>query len=405
MNLLDSILVSLEGLTANKMRSALTMLGVIIGVSAVITMLAIGRGASQKTINQIQRMGTNVLVVMAGQTRQGAVRGGIGSVQSLTLEDAEAIAQKCPAVLKTEPEVSRNAQVKYHDQNTNTTILGTTPDFPSVRNFSVQEGKFFTERDVVEQKRVAVIGSTTAGNLFGKDSAVGKSILVRGIPFDVVGLLTTKGAGGPFGNPDDQIIIPITTAMKRVFGMLYVRMIGAEARSMDLTVEATKEMTAVLRKRHRLAQGTDDDFMIRNQAEFIEMVAQASQVFTLLLAGIASVSLLVGGIGIMNIMLVSVTERTREIGIRMAMGARRLDIQLQFLVEAMVLSLLGGTLGVLLGVVGSWVLARMTGWNALVSPSSILLSFGFAAIVGVFFGFYPARQASRLDPIEALRYE
>lgn len=405
MNLRESIEVALEGLVANKMRAALTMLGVIIGVGAVIAMLAIAQGARQQTMQRIQQMGTNVLIVMAGQSRRGAVMGGFGSVQTLTLEDAEAIPSKCPSVTKSVPEVRQNLQVKYLSQNTNTTVFGTTPDYLPVRDYSVQDGKFFTEQDVAGNRKVAAIGPTTAQNLFGTASPVGKSIRIKGTRFKVVGLMKSKGASGSFSDPDDQIFIPITTAMRRVFGVQNIRGISVQAKTMELMDQASTEVGAAIRKRHRTADGQDDDFIIRNQAEFMEMADETSRVFTMLLAGIASVSLLVGGIGIMNIMLVSVTERTREIGIRKALGARRRDIMLQFLIESLVLSLLGGALGILFGVLGSMIVGRLTEWSVSVSLQSVILSFSFAALVGVFFGLYPARQASRLDPIEALRYE
>ncbi len=405
MNLRESIEVGIEGLVANKLRAALTMLGVIIGVGAVIAMLAIAQGAREQTLKRIQQMGTNVLIVMSGQSRQGAVMGGFGSNQTLTLDDANAIPSKCESVSKAVAEVRQNQQVKYANQNTNTTIFGTTPDYLPVRDYSVQDGKFFSDQDVKGSRKVCAIGPTTAQNLFGSSSPVGKSIRIKGSKFAILGLMTSKGATGVFGDPDDQIFIPITTAMRRVFGVTNVRAISVQAKSMELMDQASSEIEAVLRKRHKLTEGQDDDFIIRNQAEFMQMAAEASQTFTLLLAGIASVSLLVGGIGIMNIMLVSVTERTREIGIRKALGARRRDILLQFLIESLVLSLLGGTVGILAGVLSSVAVASLTGWEATVSIQSILLPFSFAALVGIFFGLYPARQASNLNPIDALRYE
>ena len=405
MNLLESLSVALEGLLANKMRSLLTMLGVIIGVGAVIAMLAIGQGAREQTLQRIQSMGTNVLMVMSGQSRNGAVRGGFGSVQSLTLADADAIPLKCPSVVTTAPQVQQSLQVKYRNQNTNTTIVGVTPNFPGVRNYSVQDGSFFTSADTRGAAKVAVICPTTAQNLFAANqSPIGKIISIKGIQFRIIGLMASKGAGG-MGDEDDQIFIPITTAMRRVMGLQYVRLISVQSQSMDVQELATSQITQLLRKRHHLSEKADDDFIIRNQQQFIDMASQQNNTFTFLLAGIASVSLLVGGIGIMNIMLVSVTERTREIGIRKALGARRFDILSQFLIEAVVLSLLGGTTGIAFGLLGSWILAILTGWSLSVSILSIVLSFSFSALVGIFFGLYPAQQASRLDPIDALRYE
>lgn len=405
MNLRESIEVAIEGLAANKMRAALTMLGVIIGVGAVISMLAIAQGAKNQTMQRIQQMGTNVLMVMSGQSRHGAIRGGFGSVESLTLEDSEAIVKKCPSVVKAVPEVRQNMQVKYRNQNTSTTILGTSADYPEVRNYSVQEGRFFNERETRGAQKVAVIGPTTAANLFGTSSPVGKFINIKGNRFKIVGLTAPKGATGGWMDPDDQIFVPVTTAMRRLFGVQYLRSISVQAKSMALMMQATTEVTELLRKRHRIKEGADDDFIVRNQAEVMEMAEETSRVFTMLLAGIASVSLLVGGIGIMNIMLVSVTERTREIGIRKAMGARRKDILMQFLIESLVLSLFGGVAGILFGIIGSAVVGKLTGWSISVSLRSMLLSFSFAAAVGVFFGLYPARQAAALDPIDALRYE
>ncbi|NLN76352.1 MAG: FtsX-like permease family protein [Armatimonadetes bacterium] len=404
MSLRESISIALESLSANRARAALTMLGIIIGVSAVITMLALAGGASGQMMQRIQQMGTNVLTVMSGQTRSGAVRGGMGSIQTLTLEDSEAIAEKCPAVVKVAPEAGSGAQVKFKNKNTNTTILGTTPDYPAIRNYKVAKGRFFRSRDVKAVRKVAVIGPTTAKNLFGRMSPVGKTISIKGIQFEVVGLLVSKGTGG-FGDPDDQIIVPVTTAMRRLFGLQYIRSISAQATSMEQMDRATNQITRLLDKRHRIAEGADSDFVVRNQAEIMEMANEMSRTLSLLLGGIASVSLLVGGIGVMNIMLVSVTERTREIGIRKALGARRRDIQAQFLVEALMLAMTGGITGILLGMLASALIGKFSGMDTTVTLWSVLLGFGFSALIGVFFGYYPARAASQLDPIESLRYE
>ncbi len=404
MSFQESISVALEGLLANKLRAALTMLGVIIGVGAVIAMLAIAGGAQQQTMQRIQQMGTNVLVVMSGQARTGAVMGGYGSRQTLTLDDVDAIIKQCPSVQTVVPEARSNMQVKHKSLNTNTTIFGTYPDYPSVRNYSLAAGRFITYGDVRSNQKVAVLCATTAMNLFGTAQPVGEYITIQGTRFKVVGLMAAKGNAGGFNDPDDQIMVPATTAMTRLFGTKYLRSFSVQAKSMDLMNVALEESAAVLRKTHRIKDG-QDDFIIRNQADIMEVAAETSRVFTLLLAGIASVSLLVGGIGIMNIMLVSVTERTREIGIRKALGAQRKDIMLQFLIESLVLSLMGGLLGVAFGVLGSMLVARLSGWIVTVSIPSVIVSFSFAAFVGVFFGLYPARKAAYLDPIDALRYE
>ncbi|MGQ9456071.1 MAG: ABC transporter permease [Armatimonadota bacterium] len=363
------------------------------------------QGARERMMEQIQQMGTNLLTVFSGQTRRGAVMGGFGSLDVLTLGDAEAIAEKCHSVAKVAPETRNAAQVKYRNRNTSCNITGVTKEYQYVRNYRIQEGRFISNRDVRSSRKVAVMGPTTARNLFGEMSPVGKAIAIKGIRFEIIGVTVPKGTAGGFMDPDDQIFIPITTAMRRVFGLQYVRTIGVQAKSLALMDQANIEVTELFRKRHHINEGEDDDFIIRNQAEIIEMASETSRIFTLLLASIASVSLLVGGIGIMNIMLVSVTERTREIGIRMAVGARRRDIQWQFLVESLVLSLTGGIIGIVVGIVASEIIGRVSQWSPTVSPGSVILAFSFAAAVGAFFGFYPARTASMLNPIDALRYE
>ena len=404
MNLSESVRVALEGLAANKIRSALTMLGIVIGVGSVIAMIAIGQGAREQTMSFIQSMGTNVLSVQSGQSRTGAVRGGMGSAQTLTLDDAFAIDQSCPLVVRVAPESRSNAKTKYKNMNTSTTILGTTPDYPAIRNVQVEKGRWFQDGDVKSMRRVGVIGPTAAENLFGSNSPVNKMVRINGINCKIIGVTKAKGSGG-FGDPDDQIFMPITTMMRRVFGIDYIRSISCQAKSMDQMEAATQQISDLLRKRHKLGPASQDDFMVRNQAEFMETADQTSRTFTMLLAGIAAVSLLVGGIGIMNIMLVSVTERTREIGIRKAVGARSRDILMQFLIESVVLSLVGGIVGIIFGVASAQILAQTAGWNIAISVPTIILAFGFAAGIGVFFGIYPARKASALRPIDALRYE
>ena len=404
MSLIESVRIAFTGLSANKLRSSLTMLGVIIGVAAVIAMMAIAQGARQDTLKRIQAMGTNTLMVMSGQSRSGPVRGGAGSSQTLVAGDATAITNAGPPIVHVSPEVSRAAQVKYRNTNTNVSVQGTSQDFCEIRNFTLERGRYFTAGDVRSMRRVCVLGPDTATTLFGRQSPIGKSVRIAGDTFEVLGMMKAKGAQGPH-NPDDQVYVPYTTAMRRLFGLTSLRSISVQLTSMDQSSQAIERITGILRKRHRIPAAGDDDFMIRSQAEMVETAEETSRTFTLLLAGIASVSLLVGGIGIMNIMLVSGTERTREIGVRKALGARARNIMNQFLIEAVVLSVTGGLVGIALGVGGSVALAKSAGWTAIIAPQAILLAFGFSVAVGVFFGSYPAHKASRLRPIEALRYE
>jgi putative ABC transport system permease protein len=404
MNLEESVRVALEGLSANKVRSALTMLGIVIGVGAVIAMIAIGQGAREQTMSAIQSMGTNVLAIQSGQSHSGPVRGGMGSVQTMTYDDALAVEKECPAVIGVAPEVRQSAQVKYKNMNTSTTILGTWPDYPKIRNYQIDKGRFFTDSEERAMRRVGVIGPTAATNLFGQSSPLNKIVRINGINFKIIGITKPKGSSG-HSDPDDQIFVPITTAMRRVFGIEFIRGISAQAKSMNAMTEATTQIEELLRKRHKIGPASESDFMIRNQAEFMETATQTSNTFTMLLAGIAAVSLLVGGIGIMNIMLVSVTERTREIGIRKAVGARRRDILLQFLIESVVLSLVGGIIGILFGIGAARILAQTAGWSVSISIPTVVLAFGFSAAIGIFFGIYPARKAASLRPIDALRYE
>ena len=404
MDLRESIAVAIEGLSANKARSGLTILGVVIGVAAVIAMIAIGQGARQETLEHIQSMGANVLSVRSGQMRRGFVMGGVGTMQNLTADDAYAIKEECDAVARVAPELRSAAQAKYKNQNTSTTVFGTTPDYLSIRNYKVERGRFFTDKDVRSMRRVGAIGPTAAYNLFGQSSPIGKIVRINGINFRIIGLMAAKGSTG-WIDPDDQIFVPLSTAQKRIFGVDYIRSISVQAKSVERMNEAVSQIDELMRQRHKIGPASESDVMIRNQAEFLETAEQTSRTFTMLLAGIAAVSLLVGGIGIMNIMLVSVTERTREIGIRKAVGAKRDDILLQFLIESVVLSLAGGLVGAALGIAGARVLSSAAGWQVAVSAPAVLLAFGFAAAVGIFFGIYPARKAASLRPIDALRYE
>jgi len=404
MNLVESLRVALSSLAANKMRSALTMLGVLIGVGAVICMIAIGQGAKLEALRRIEQFGSNVIFVFSARSRRGVVVGGFGSAQSLTVEDSQAILKQCRLIKAVAPEVRQAAQVKYRNFNATTSIVGTTPEYLSVRNFRVERGRMFTHREVESMARVCVVGHALQEDLFRGANPVGKVIRIAGVPFKVIGLMAEKGSLG-FTNPDDQITVPLTTAMNRLFGLRYLSGIAAQALGTEVMNEAQKEVEELLRKRHRLGANEELDFTIRNQAERIEEAEQTSRMFMLLLAGIASISLLVGGIGIMNIMLVSVTERTREIGIRKAVGARRSDILLQFLIESVVLSMVGGCVGIGLGFIGSRLFAHFFGWTVVISPATVFIAFGFAFFVGVFFGMYPAYRASALEPVEALRYE
>jgi putative ABC transport system permease protein len=400
--------VALKSLAANKLRSILAMLGIIIGVGAVISMLALGAGAQKSIMQRFTSMGTNLLVVRPGQRGTGGVMS--GTQQNLTLDDAQAILP-LPGVHQIAPVVNGNAQVKYLSKNTRTSIQGTAVTYPLIRSFEVEYGAMFTEPDVERQARIAVIGPLTAENLFGAgnpEGAINQTIKINGINFRVAGVLKSKGDQG-FFNPDDQILVPYTTAMKQLFGLDYIREIDIQADETLGNAGLSKlqdDVMALLRKRHRILAGAPDDVTIRNQAEMLEAAAGAGQTFTFLLGGIAGISLLVGGIGIMNIMLVTVTERTREIGIRKAIGAKDRDILRQFLLEALLMSGLGGIIGVGLGVAGAKIVPMISSqFTTVVQLPSVFLALGFSAGVGIFFGYYPAYRAARLDPIEALRHE
>lgn len=406
MNILRTIRVSLKALNRNKMRSFLTALGIIIGVGAVIATVSIGEGAKRELEKRFESMGTNLLFVRAGSLSYRGRHGGGGTFTNLTVEDAKAIEKECDAVKYISPSVSGRAQVIYGNKNWNTSIQGAGERYPEIRNWSVEDGVFFDENHVRSGATVCVLGSEVRNNLFEFEDPIGKIIRIKKIPFRVIGVLKSLGEAGGFFNRDDMIVIPYTTAQRRVLGIVYISSIDVSAISMDRTDEAKGQIEEVLRIKHRIAPGAEDDFNVGNMSEIAESAAESRKIMTILLGGIASVSLLVGGIGIMNIMLVSVTERIREIGIRMSVGAREKDILFQFLTEAIVLSILGGLLGIGVGILGSRLIASFGDqWQTFVSTGSILLAFLFAGSVGVFFGFYPAHKASKLDPIEALRYE
>jgi len=394
--------VAIASLFANKLRTFLAMLGVIIGVGAVISMLAIGAGAQKGIMDRIAAMGTNLLVIRPGQHGVHGVT--TGTQINLTLDDTTEFLKKVPDILQVAPVVQGNVQAKYLNMNSRVTVVGTAPTYFIIRNFEIGKGRNFTEAETDATMHVVILGPTTVENLFGTEDPINQIIKMNGINFKVVGVTKAKGDQGWF-DPDDQAIVPYSTAMKQLFGLDYLREIDVQVKPGKDLQKVQDDITVILRKRHRLQPEAPDDFNIRNQAEILQTATDVSRTFTVLLGGIASISLLVGGIGIMNIMLVSVTERTREIGIRMAVGAKPLNILAQFLVEALSLAVMGGFIGVVLGVVGAARLAKTFGWSMLVRPDIIAIAVGFSALVGVVFGLYPARKASRLDPIEALRYE
>jgi putative ABC transport system permease protein len=409
-SVLQSVRVALRALRVNKLRSALTMLGIIIGVGAVIAMVSVGAGAQVRVAEQIQSLGSNLIIVLSGSVTSSGIRLGQGSQLTITEDDADAIAREVPAVQVAAPSMRGTAQVVYGNLNWATVIQGVTADYFEAREWPVVAGRAVEPQDVEGAAKVAVLGQTAALNLFGDGDPLGQIIRIKKVPFTVVGLLDRKGQSSWGQDQDDTILIPLSTAKKKVLGTSQAnpRSVGAisvKVRAGEDMAQAEADIRALLRQRHRLQPYQDDDFWLRNLSEVLQTQEESSRVMTYLLAAIASVSLLVGGIGIMNIMLVSVTERTREIGLRMAVGARGRDILLQFLVEAVTLSLVGGAAGIAFGVAGSRAISALAEWRTVVPPQSIAVAFGFAALVGVFFGFYPARKAARLDPIEALRYE
>jgi putative ABC transport system permease protein len=401
--------IALRALRRNKLRSALTGLGIIIGVAAVVAMVAIGNGAQAAIETKVSALGQNLLMVFAGSSRSSGVNAGLGSGSTLTLADAEAIGKEVPDVIAVSPEVRTAGQVIASGRNWSTQISGESEQYLSIRSWRLVEGTMFTERDIRTAAKVAVIGSKTARQLFGTESPVGRTVRVKSIPFVIIGLLTSKGAGMGGNNQDDILIVPYTTAMKRLTGDKSLKSVSLQISKADRMAVAEAQISNLLRQRHNLPAGRANDFEILNQKEIADTVGNITKIITLLLGSVAGISLLVGGIGIMNIMLVSVTERTREIGIRIAVGAQPQDIMLQFLIEAVTLSLLGGTMGVLAGFgaarVASSFMSSAAGFSAVVTPGSVVLAFSVSAAIGIFFGFYPARRAAAMDPIEALRYE
>jgi putative ABC transport system permease protein len=397
--------IALRALARNKLRAFLTMLGIIIGVGAVIAMVAIGEGAKSTIRAQIAALGTNVLIVLPGSNVQGGVRAGFGNVNTLLDSDAKAMARELPSVAFVSPVLRRQDQVVAGNLNWGTLAQGVAPEFQQIRDWQVAEGRFLHEGDMDSAAKVAVIGQTVARQLFGKDEALDAVIRIRNIPFRVVGILGAKGQTGQGTDQDDTIMIPYTTMQKRLMRITWVQSIVVKAVSAERVEEAQEQITLLLRQRHRIGPEREDDFNVRNLSDIAEAATTTARVMAVLLGSVASISLLVGGIGIMNIMLVSVTERTREIGIRMAVGARSRDIMLQFLVEAVVMAATGGLIGILLGVGSSEVIKQWAQWPTLIDPAIIAIAFLFSGAVGVFFGFYPAKKAANLDPIDALRYE
>ena len=405
MSLGELLAIGLQALSRNRMRSALTVLGIVIGVAAVIATLAIGQGAREAVQAQIRSLGANTLTVMSGTITASGARMSMGSNNTLTPEDAEAIKRECPAVQAVAPTVRSSAQVVYGANNWATQVQGTSADFPIVRAWPVASGVFITDSDVRGAAKVCVLGTEVAQQLFGDADPIGSTVRIKDMPFKVVGVMGVKGGMGWGGSQDDVVLVPLTTAMRKISNRTSVNNIAVSAVSQREVAAANEQITELLRERHRIRDGADQDFFIFSQQEIASSAAETSRVMTVLLASIAAVSLMVGGIGIMNIMLVSVTERTREIGIRRAIGARRRDIMLQFLAESAFLSLAGGTLGVALGVGAATAITQLARWPTMIQPGAVALAFGFATGIGLFFGYYPALRAAALDPVEALRYE
>ena len=405
MDLLAILKIAVRALTRNKMRSLLTMLGIVIGVGAVIATVGLGQGAQQQVQNQIASMGTDMLFISAGSVNKGGIRLGGGATKTLVYDDMKAIEQQVPTVAEAAPVSGSSVQVVADNQNWSTRITGTEPQYFDIRNWAFAQGGNFTQDDVNRASNVVVLGATVQQNLFGTSDPTGTTVRIGNLPFQVVGVLQAKGQSGIGQDQDDGVFVPITTLQKKITGQDWLQSIMVSATSQDASYAAQGQITALLRDRHRIRPGQDDDFSVRNLADVAQLADESSKVMTLLLASIAGVSLIVGGIGIMNIMLVSVTERTREIGIRIAIGATESDVLRQFLSESLVLSSAGGLMGILFGVVSSITITKVLGWSILISPMAVGAAVVFSMAVGIFFGFYPARKAAMLDPIEALRFE
>lgn len=402
MLILDLFKMALRSLISHKLRTFLTALGIIIGVASVISMISIGEGARQQTLSTISKFGTNIITIKPGQKKSRHVS--TGKVDTLMLEDANVIEKNVPLITGVAAQVYRSAQLKYGNKNTNTTVRGTGKSYARLANFKMKNGRYFNQPEINAAKRVCVLGATVVKNLFEEAEPLGQTIKVDGKNFMVIGTTEPKGALSWF-DPDDQIFIPVTTAQKRVFGMDHIQSIDVQAANIEDLEIIKEDIAQLLRLRHNIAEGKENDFYVQNSSQWLNSWGDAAKTFTYLLGGIAAISLMVGGIGIMNIMLVSVTERTREIGIRKAIGAKKKEILEQFLIESVLISFLGGGIGILLGVSISKMVSKIGGWDTIVSTQSILLAFGFSVGIGIFFGFYPANKAANMNPIEALRYE